>query len=174
MKKGDVLSVARIAGIMAAKKTSDLVPLCHNISLSFVGVELEVVGAEGGGWKVEEGKETNMRWQGTGQGDAYTWHKIKTSTGDGNQGEENGDKRGFGKIEITATVQCDGKTGVEMEALTAASVAALTVYDMCKAVDKGMWIEGLRVVRKEGGKSGSWVEGVNVDSGERDVSEGSA
>jgi molybdenum cofactor biosynthesis protein MoaC len=62
-------------------------------------------------------------------------------------------------------VQCEGKTGVEMEALTAASVAGLTVYDMCKAVDKGMWIEGLRVVRKEGGKSGTWVEGKSVSAG---------
>jgi cyclic pyranopterin phosphate synthase len=62
-------------------------------------------------------------------------------------------------VEIRATVECDGKTGVEMEALTAAGVAALTVYDMCKAVDKGMRVEGLRVVLKEGGKSGRWVEG---------------
>jgi molybdenum cofactor biosynthesis protein MoaC len=74
----------------------------------------------------------------------------------------------FGQVNITATVQCDGKTGVEMEALTAASVAALTVYDMCKAVDKGMRIDGLRVVRKEGGKSGTWVEGESVvDDGVR-------
>jgi len=139
-----VLSVARIAGIMAAKKTSDLVPLCHNIGLSFVGVELEVVGG-GEGMGKGEGDE----------GDTSAGHSV------GKDG-----KRGFGKIEITAKVQCDGKTGVEMEALTAASVAALTVYDMCKAVDKGMRIEGLRVVRKEGGKSGVWVEGVSVDGGE--------
>jgi molybdenum cofactor biosynthesis enzyme len=171
MKKGDVLSVARIAGIMAAKKTSDLVPLCHNIGLSFVGVELEVVGTEdvGGtdGGKGEGGKKTSIPWQGTGQGDAYTWRTSKNHAGHA-PGVKEGEKKeiGFGRIEITATVQCDGKTGVEMEALTAASVAALTVYDMCKAVDKGMRIEGLRVVRKEGGKSGSWVEGVNVDGSE--------
>jgi molybdenum cofactor biosynthesis enzyme len=167
MKKGDVLSVARIAGIMAAKKTSDLVPLCHNIGLSFVGVELEVVGgeevSEGDGTKGEEGNETNIPWQGTGQGDPSVWHRSKASAGrsvekDGSEKEE----KGYGKIEITATVQCDGKTGVEMEALTAASAAALTVYDVCKAVDKGMRIEALRVVRKEGGKSGTWVEGVSA------------
>ncbi|KAB5558636.1 molybdenum cofactor biosynthesis protein 1 B [Coniochaeta sp. 2T2.1] len=113
MKKGDVLGVARVAGIMASKRTPDLIPLCHPIAISHVSVEADV--AEGA------------------------------------------------SIEITATVSCDGKTGVEMEALTAASTAALTVYDMCKAVDKGMVIEGLRVVLKEGGKSGRWVEGMNTD-----------
>ena len=70
---------------------------------------------------------------------------------------------GHGLVAIIATVSCDGKTGVEMEALTAANVAALTVYDMCKAVDKGMRIDGLQVVRKEGGKSGLWVEGKNIE-----------
>lgn len=107
MKKGDVLGVARVAGIMAAKRTPDLIPLCHPIAVSHVTVDLE------------PGKEGNT-------------------------------------IEIRATVSCDGKTGVEMEALTAASTAALTVYDMCKAVDKGMIIEGLRVILKDGGKSGRW------------------
>ncbi|KAM5514637.1 molybdenum cofactor biosynthesis protein 1 B [Fusarium oxysporum f. sp. phaseoli] len=106
MKKGDVLGVARIAGIMASKRTPDLIPLCHPISLSKATVDLDV--------------------------------------------------RGDDRVEIAATVTCDGKTGVEMEALTAASTAALTVYDMCKAVDKGMVIEGLRVVLKDGGKSGRW------------------
>ncbi len=67
------------------------------------------------------------------------------------------------QVDITATVSCDGKTGVEMEALTAASTAALTVYDMCKAVDRGMRIGGLRVIRKEGGRSGTWVDGEAVD-----------
>lgn len=107
MKKGDVLGVARVAGIMAAKRTSDLIPLCHPIPISKVTVDLDA------------GIESNT-------------------------------------IEIQATVTCDGKTGVEMEALTAASTAALTVYDMCKAVDKGMVIDGLRVVLKDGGKSGRW------------------
>ncbi|KAL7935085.1 hypothetical protein V8C35DRAFT_300666 [Trichoderma chlorosporum] len=106
MKKGDVLGVARVAGIMAAKRTPDLIPLCHPIAISRVSVDLDVVGGR--------------------------------------------------RIEVRATVSCDGKTGVEMEALTAASSAALTVYDMCKAVDKGMRIEGLRVVLKDGGKSGRW------------------
>ncbi len=119
VKKGDVLGVARVAGIMAAKRTPDLIPLCHPIAISHVSVELEAV-----------------------------------ESGDG-EGESS---RQGGRIEITATVSCDGKTGVEMEALTAASTAALTVYDMCKAVDKGMVIEGLRVVLKEGGRSGRWAE----------------
>lgn len=150
MKKGDVLSVARIAGIMAAKKTSDLVPLCHPIAISSVSVELNVVGSEDISVTKDEEK-TSIPWQGTGQGDAYPFHKPASPA-----------RADFGRIDITATVECDGKTGVEMEALTAASVAALTVYDMCKAVDKGMRVEGLRVVRKEGGKSGIWVEGESV------------
>ncbi|KAF4986007.1 hypothetical protein FDECE_16172 [Fusarium decemcellulare] len=106
MKKGDVLGVARIAGIMASKRTPDLIPLCHPIALSKATVDLDV--------------------------------------------------RGDDRVEIAATVTCEGRTGVEMEALTAASTAALTVYDMCKAVDKGMVVEGLRVVLKDGGKSGRW------------------
>jgi molybdenum cofactor biosynthesis protein MoaC len=105
MKKGDVLGVARVAGIMAAKRTPDLIPLCHPIPLTHASVDLEM-------------------------------------------GED--------EISITATVKCDGKTGVEMEALMAASTAAMTVYDMCKAVDKGMIIDGLRVTLKDGGKSGRW------------------
>ncbi len=104
-RKGDVLGVARIAGIMAAKRTSDLIPLCHPLPLS--AVTLDLAAAEDG-------------------------------------------------IEITATVATSGRTGVEMEALTAASVAALTVYDMCKAVDRGMRVEALRVVAKSGGKSGDF------------------
>ncbi|KAK6539891.1 hypothetical protein TWF694_008728 [Orbilia ellipsospora] len=115
-KKGDVLSISRIAGIMAAKKTSDIIPLCHPIWISKVQVDLRVV----------ESKDI--------------------------EGEPNG------RIDILTTVTCDGKTGVEMEALTAAMSAALTVYDMCKAVDKGMIIDGTRVVEKVGGKSGDWKE----------------
>ena len=106
MKKGDVLGVARVAGIMAAKRTPDLIPLCHPIAISHISIDIEI--------------------------------------------------RGDAEIEIRATVACDGKTGVEMEALTAASTAALTVYDMCKAVDRGMVVDGLRVVLKDGGKSGRW------------------
>ncbi|KAI1276523.1 molybdenum cofactor biosynthesis protein 1 B [Xylaria sp. FL0933] len=115
IQKGDVLGVARIAGIMAAKRTADLIPLCHPIALSNVTVNLEVL-----------------------------------------QGPD-----GAGRVDIEAIVACEGKTGVEMEALTAASTAALTIYDMCKAVDKRMSIGGLRVVLKEGGKSGRWIDGVH-------------
>lgn len=124
--KGDVLAVARIAGIMAAKRTPDIIPLCHTVMLSHVGVELEVV------MPAEEQEE-------------------------GTEDDEPG--RQEYRVDIAATVECDGKTGVEMEALTAAAAAALTVYDMCKAVDKGMRVEGLEVVLKEGGKSGRWVKG---------------
>ncbi len=105
-KKGDVLGVARLAGIMAAKRTADLIPLCHPLPITSVSIELEAVGDD--------------------------------------------------TVEIAATVKTTGQTGVEMEALCAASVAALTVYDMCKAVDRGMRIEGLRVVAKSGGKSGDF------------------
>ncbi len=107
-KKGDVLGVARLAGIMAAVLTADLIPLCHPLPITNVTIDLEPVGDD--------------------------------------------------TVEITATVKTTGQTGVEMEALTAASVAALTVYDMCKAVDRGMRIEGLRVVAKSGGKSGDFTQ----------------
>jgi cyclic pyranopterin phosphate synthase len=104
--KGDVLGVARLAGIMAAKRTADLIPLCHPLPLTAVSVDLEPEGGEA--------------------------------------------------VAILATVRSTGRTGVEMEALTAAAVAALTVYDMCKAIDRGMRIEALRVVAKSGGKSGEF------------------
>jgi indole-3-glycerol phosphate synthase len=105
--KGDVLAVARLAGIMAAKRTPELIPLCHPLALTSVNVELECVPERSA-------------------------------------------------VEITATCKLRGRTGVEMEALTAASVAALTVYDMCKAVDRGMIVTDLRLLRKSGGKSGDW------------------
>ncbi len=105
-KKGDVLATARIAGIMAAKNTSTLIPLCHPLMLSKVSVEFQLA-------------ETH--------------------------------------IEVEATVKSEGKTGVEMEALTACSVACLTIYDMLKAVDRGMRITDLRVVAKSGGKSGPFT-----------------
>ena len=104
-KKGDVLAVAQLAGIMAAKRTADLVPLCHPLALDKVTVDLSPSDTESA-------------------------------------------------VEIEATVKVTGKTGVEMEALTAVSVAALTVYDMCKAVDRGMRIDAIRLVHKSGGKSG--------------------
>ncbi|KAL3278770.1 hypothetical protein HHI36_016296 [Cryptolaemus montrouzieri] len=105
IKKGDVLGVAKLAGIMAAKKTSELVPLCHNISLNNIKVDTSL------------DEEKNI-------------------------------------VFIEATVSCDGKTGVEMEALTAVSIAALTIYDMCKAVNKKMIIKDIYLVRKTGGSSG--------------------
>jgi len=105
--KGDVLAVARIAGIMAAKRTSELIPLCHIILLNKVDIEFS---------RFPKG------------------------------------------INIRAEVSSTGKTGVEMEALTAVSVAALTIYDMCKAVDKGMRISDIRLIEKRGGKSGTWKE----------------
>ena len=113
-KKGDVLGIARIAGTMAAKKTSDLIPLCHPLALTLVAIEFEAASA---------------RQPGT--------------TG----------------IFCAATVETIGPTGVEMEALTAVQVALLTIYDMCKAVDRGMSIHDVRVVEKHGGKSGSFVAG---------------
>lgn len=110
--KGDVLAVARVAGIMAAKKTSELIPLCHQLNLSHVGIELEPVGTT-------------------------------------DQNERAG-------IRVTASCSVNGKTGIEMEALTAASVTCLTIYDMCKAVDRGMEIGPIRLLRKAGGKTGTW------------------
>lgn len=107
-KKGDVLSVAKIAGIQAAKKCSELIPLCHPLMLTKVNVELI----------------------------------------------PNTDKN---CIEITTTAKLNGRTGVEMEALTAASIAALTVYDMCKAVDRFMVIDNVQLLEKKGGKSGHWI-----------------
>ncbi len=106
-KKGDVLGVARLAGIMASKRTADLIPLCHPIALSAVSIDFRLI-------------ETDHA------------------------------------IECTATAETIGRTGVEMEALTAASVALLTIYDMCKAVDRGMVIDAIRLVEKKGGKSGHW------------------
>jgi cyclic pyranopterin phosphate synthase len=107
IKKGDALAVARIAGIMAAKKTSELIPLCHPLPITKVSVDLEP---------------------------DRTTHQIL----------------------VTASVKTRGQTGVEMEALTAASTAALTVYDMMKAVDKGLTITSIQLEEKQGGKSGHW------------------
>lgn len=115
-KKGDVLAAARIAGIMAAKKTSDLIPLCHPLMLT----------------KVE----------------------VTCAPFEDNQAPEPFD--GHCGIRVETTCSLVGKTGVEMEALTAASVACLTIYDMCKAVDRGMEIGPIRLLHKEGGKSGTW------------------
>ncbi|MEL7590429.1 MAG: cyclic pyranopterin monophosphate synthase MoaC [Anaerolineaceae bacterium] len=112
IKKGDVFASARIAGIMAAKRTHELIPLCHPIPITSAAVELTAVDPD--------------------------------------------------VVEITATVKTTYATGVEMEALTAASVAALTVYDMCKSVDRGMTIEKIQLVRKSGGKSGDFIRKEDV------------
>ncbi len=109
-RKGDVLGIARIAGIQAAKRTSDLIPLCHPIALTRVTLDFEIDPAS---------------------------HQVHAR----------------------AQVECEGKTGVEMEALTALQVALLTIYDMCKAVDRGMVIREVRLLEKHGGKSGSFVAG---------------
>jgi len=109
-KKGDVLGIARIAGIMATKKTADLIPLCHPLALTHVEIELHI-------------QETPPA------------------------------------VYCQATVATDGKTGVEMEALNATQIALLTIYDMCKAIDRGMVIEGVRLLKKSGGKSGDWSAG---------------
>ena len=109
IKKGDVLSVARLAGILGAKKTPDLIPLCHPLALSSAEIDLRC------------DKKQNI-------------------------------------IEITSRCKINGRTGVEMEALTAVSVAALTIYDMCKAVDRGIKITNIRLLEKVGGKSGQWRE----------------
>ncbi|KAF7540146.1 hypothetical protein G7054_g1579 [Neopestalotiopsis clavispora] len=150
LKKGDVLGVARVAGIMAAKRTPDLIPLCHPIAISKVAVDLVVVdNHEGDDAAAAASSSSSGGEESKGQADASS---------------SSSQRLGGTSVEIEATVSCEGKTGVEMEALTAASTAALTVYDMCKAVDKGMVIEGLRVVMKEGGKSGKWIEGVSQET----------
>ena len=113
IKKGDVLAVAQVAGIQGAKKTWDLIPMCHPLLLTHVDIHFEE--------DLNPSPET-----------------------------------GLCRIDITATVKVTGKTGVEMEALTAVSVAALTIYDMCKAVDKGMYFSGIGLMNKTGGKSGTF------------------
>lgn len=112
LPKGDVLAVAQVAGVMAAKRTHELIPMCHPLLLTHIGVDFEP-------------REPN-------------------------------DETDLAAIEITATVRTTGKTGVEMEALTAVAVAGLTIYDMCKAVDRGMRLDAVRLVQKSGGKSGEW------------------
>jgi cyclic pyranopterin phosphate synthase len=106
-KKGDVLGIARVAGIMAAKQTSNLIPLCHPLALTHVDLQLDVIEAEN-------------------------------------------------KVTCQCVVETDGKTGVEMEALAATQIALLTIYDMCKAVDRGMVMGNVRLLEKEGGKTGYW------------------
>jgi cyclic pyranopterin phosphate synthase len=171
-KKGDVLATARIAGIMAAKKCQELIPLCHPIALTSVEVDLVVDERQGAAAEEEPGVDGRLEEMPKVEveskivgGIEITYEdrsaapltKTTTSAISTTSGQSSRDVTQSGRVLITATVKCEGKTGVEMEALTAASVAGLTVYDMCKSVDKGMVIEGLRVVRKEGGKSGTWT-----------------
>jgi cyclic pyranopterin monophosphate synthase len=132
-KKGDVLGVARLAGIMAAKKTADLIPLCHPLALSHVSVEFECVD-----------DATDFI--------AGSAHSVWA---DGLKSIKNPPKSPA--VICRARVETTGPTGVEMEALTAVNVALLTVYDMCKAVDRGMTISAVRLLEKHGGKSGSFV-----------------
>lgn len=115
MKKGDVLTVADVGAVMAAKRTPDIIPMCHSISLTGVEVEFSEVNEP--------------------------------------------DNQGCVGIKVVTTVSCVGQTGVEMEALTAANVALLTIYDMCKAIDRGMRIECVQLEEKRGGKSGVWLRG---------------
>lgn len=112
--KGDVLACARVAGVMGAKQTSNLIPMCHPLNITKAKVELEPV--------------------------------LAGEREDGRVG-----------VHVVTTCGVTGKTGIEMEALTAASIACLTIYDMCKAVDRGMEIEGIRLLRKDGGKTGLWT-----------------
>ncbi len=119
-KKGDVLGIARVAAIMAAKKTSELIPLCHPLALTHVAIELDIL------------------------------------RGDGVAQPHDG-------VQCTATVETVGPTGVEMEALTAVQVALLTIYDMCKAVDRGMVMQGITLLEKHGGKSGSFVNNSRLE-----------
>ena len=110
-KKGDVLGIARIAGIQGAKKTSDLIPLCHPLSLTHVNIDFELLAEQS-------------------------------------------------KVKCIVTTQTIGQTGVEMEALTAVQIALLTIYDMCKGIDRGMVIDSVRLLQKDGGKSGHWQASV--------------
>jgi cyclic pyranopterin phosphate synthase len=112
LPKGDVLAVAQVAGVMAAKRTHELIPMCHPLLLTHIDVEFDLH---------EPGQDENLAG-----------------------------------VDIIATVRTTGKTGVEMEALTAVAVAGLTIFDMCKAVDRGMRLDAVRLMRKSGGKSGEW------------------
>lgn len=134
--KGDVYSVARIAGITAAKKTPDIVPLCHP-GLGITGVEVEVTLVEPARPQSQEQEQDNQKDE-------------SAKTGPHPEPDH-------GAIRIVASVGCIARTGVEMEAMTATMGAALTVYDMLKAVDKGMVIGGVKLLEKTGGKSGRWV-----------------
>lgn len=150
IKKGDVLSVARIAAIMGAKRTADIVPLCHpGLQITNVEVDLEAVEAATGT------HSTGVEAFPHGFSQAQD---VNSDTV--NQAKATFLKQGVGDhggVRICAKVACHGKTGVEMEALTAVTAGALTVLDMCKALDKGIRIEGVQMVYKSGGRSGTYL-----------------
>lgn len=146
LKKGDVLSVSRIAGIMAAKKCPDIVPLCHPISLTHVGVELRTFGG------------TTAASTTTTDSNTASQTADSTASTASAPPRDGADDMAHGGVQIECKVACTGATGVEMEALTAVMGTALSVVDMCKAVDKFQRIGHVRVVLKEGGKSGVWRE----------------
>jgi cyclic pyranopterin phosphate synthase len=152
LEKGDVLAVARVAGIMAAKKTSELIPMCHPLMLTNVKVEFDV--EERGDEEPREGGDEE-----TGKPTSNPQATLQLPTSNFQLPVANNQLpiTNYSVIEIVATVKTRGKTGVEMEALTAVSVAALTIYDMAKAVDRAMRIQDVRLVRKSGGKSGEIV-----------------
>ncbi len=126
IKKGDVLAVADVAAVMGAKRTPDLIPMCHPIALTGVEVEFK---------ELDKPCKDNK-------------------------------KDGRARIDVSVTVRCNGQTGVEMEGLTAVSTALLTIYDMCKAIDRGMTITGIELVEKKGGKSGHWTRDKKTVTGE--------
>ena len=137
-QKGDVYGVARIAGIMGAKKTSELIPLCHILNLTKVSVDFSEEGERAGcGRKLPDGTEEAQYW-----------------------------------IRVVCTVRTEGRTGVEMEALTGVSTALLTIYDMCKAVDRQMMITGICLLEKSGGKSGDFVRRAEPWNGSLSAADG--
>jgi molybdenum cofactor biosynthesis protein MoaC len=160
LQKGDALAVARVAGIMAAKKTADLIPLAHpGLGITGVGVEVELFEPSDGSDSARSVEKAQATFGEENAPDISSTGLNATPPANDTTADAKSPlpQSRFGGVSITATVECEGKTGVEMEALTAASVAGLTVYDMCKGVDKGMVMQGVRVVKKTGGKSGGWI-----------------
>ena len=149
-KKGDVLATARIAGIMAAKKTSELIPLCHPLMLTKIEVNCTPFKTDRSQEPIDSQELSSSQGVSNFQG-ANSSQEIPTP-----QGVPQEFPDGACGIRVEAICSLVGKTGVEMEALSAASIACLTIYDMCKAVDRGMEIGPIRLLHKEGGKSGTW------------------
>lgn len=161
VKKGDVISVARIGGIMAAKKAADLIPLAHP-GLGITGIEVQIDVEK----PSREHKQTSSNRSNRRRSKLRSSHTQSSQDGEaeaattkptGSSRESRDSKSRYGSVLITTTVHCVGRTGVEMEALTGAIGAALTVYDMCKASDRGMVVEKALIVGKSGGRSGDWT-----------------